>query len=137
RLLTMGHGQRTRARRRASVPPRPRVRAARRHRRGRAGGLPSRGARGTGRARGAGSGRGGGGTVNAFRSPLAPDANAGRVALATGGGTGIGRGTARELARTDAPVALCRGRPAPLEAGSAEPQAAGAGCLAIPADVRR
>ncbi|MGZ5297941.1 MAG: 2,4-dienoyl-CoA reductase, partial [Actinomycetota bacterium] len=37
-----------------------------------------------------------------FRSPLAPDANAGTVAVVTGGGTGIGRATAVELARTGA-----------------------------------
>ena len=36
--------------------------------------------------------------MNAFRSPLAPDANAGRVALVTGGGTGIGRATVQGLA---------------------------------------
>jgi citronellol/citronellal dehydrogenase len=71
-----------------------------------------------------------------FRSPLAPDANAGLVALVTGGGTGIGRATALELARSGARVAICGRRPEPLEAARAEVEAAGAECLAVAADVR-
>ena len=68
-----------------------------------------------------------------FRSPLAPDANAGKVALVTGGGTGIGRAVARELARTGAKVAICGRRPEPLEDVQAE---LGDDCLAVPTDVR-
>jgi citronellol/citronellal dehydrogenase len=68
-----------------------------------------------------------------FRSPLAPDANAGKVALVTGGGTGIGRATAVELARTGAKVVVCGRRPEPLEAVQAE---LGDDCLALPTDVR-
>ena len=71
--------------------------------------------------------------MNDFRSPLAPDANAGKVALVTGGGTGIGRAVARELVRTGAKVAICGRRPEPLEAVRAE---LGDDCLAVPADVR-
>jgi citronellol/citronellal dehydrogenase len=71
-----------------------------------------------------------------FRSPLAPDANAGSVAIVTGGGTGIGRATALELARTGAKVAICGRRPEPLEAVRRELDAAGAGCLAMATDVR-
>ncbi|HKP09428.1 MAG TPA: SDR family oxidoreductase [Gaiella sp.] len=71
--------------------------------------------------------------MNGFRSPLAPDANAGKVALVTGGGTGIGRATALELARTGARVAVCGRRPEPLEAVRAE---LGDDCLAIRTDVR-
>ena len=67
---------------------------------------------------------------------LAPDANAGRVVLVTGGGTGIGRATARELARTGARVAICGRRSGPLEQTRAELEAAGAECLAVEADIR-
>lgn len=72
----------------------------------------------------------------ASRSPLAPDANAGKVAIVTGGGTGIGRATALELARTGAKVAICGRRSEPLEAVRAELSAASGDCLAIPADIR-
>jgi citronellol/citronellal dehydrogenase len=71
--------------------------------------------------------------MSGFRSPLAPDANAGKVALVTGGGTGIGRATAVELARTGAKVVVCGRRPEPLEAAKAE---LGEDCLAVPTDVR-
>jgi citronellol/citronellal dehydrogenase len=68
-----------------------------------------------------------------FRSPLAPDANAGKVALVTGGGTGIGRATAVELARTGAKIVVCGRRAEPLGAVQAE---LGKDCLAVPTDVR-
>jgi citronellol/citronellal dehydrogenase len=74
--------------------------------------------------------------VNEYRSPLAPDANAGRVAFVTGGGTGIGRATALELARTGARVVICGRRPEPLESARAEIEAAGGECLAQACDVR-
>jgi citronellol/citronellal dehydrogenase len=68
-----------------------------------------------------------------MRSPLATDANEGKVALVTGGGTGIGRATARELVRTGAQVAICGRRDEPLAAVQEE---LGDDCLAIQADVR-
>jgi citronellol/citronellal dehydrogenase len=74
--------------------------------------------------------------VPGFRSPLAEDANAGRTAIVTGGGTGIGRATARELTRTGARVAICGRRPEPLEDARAELEAAGRDVLAMPCDVR-
>jgi citronellol/citronellal dehydrogenase len=74
--------------------------------------------------------------VSGFRPVLAPDAHVGSVALVTGGGTGIGRATALELARTGARVAVCGRRPEPLEAVRAELEAGGGDCLAVQADVR-
>ena len=74
--------------------------------------------------------------MNEYRSPLRPDANAGRVALVTGGGTGIGRATAVELAASGARVAVCGRREERLERVRAEIAAAGGECLAIAADLR-
>ena len=71
-----------------------------------------------------------------FRSPLAADATAGLVAVVTGGGTGIGRATALELARTGSTVAICGRRSEPLEATRAAIEDTGGTCLAIPTDVR-
>jgi citronellol/citronellal dehydrogenase len=74
--------------------------------------------------------------VDGFRSPLATDANAGSVAIVTGGGTGIGRATALELSRTGARVAICGRRSEPIEAVRAELEAAGREVLAQVCDVR-
>jgi citronellol/citronellal dehydrogenase len=71
-----------------------------------------------------------------FRSPLAADATEGQVAVVTGGGTGIGRATALELARTGSAVAICGRRPEPLEETRRLIEDGGGVCLAVPADVR-
>jgi citronellol/citronellal dehydrogenase len=68
-----------------------------------------------------------------FRSPLASDALEGRVALVTGGGTGIGRAAARALAGAGAQVVVAGRRPEPLEEVEAE---LGDRCLAVTCDVR-
>ena len=66
-------------------------------------------------------------------SPLTTDANAGKVALVTGGGTGIGRAVTRELARTGAQVVICGRRDEPL---ARVQQELGDACLAVQTDVR-
>src|SRR3954447_1839921 len=71
-----------------------------------------------------------------YRSPLRSDANAGRVALVTGGGTGLGRATALELARSGAGIVLAGRREEPLERTRGDIAAAGADCIAVSADVR-
>lgn len=71
-----------------------------------------------------------------FRSPLRRDANEGSVALITGGGTGIGRAIAIELAATGADVVICGRRAEPLQATRTAIEAAGGRCLAVPTDVR-
>jgi citronellol/citronellal dehydrogenase len=69
-------------------------------------------------------------------SPLRDDANAGRVALVSGGGTGIGRATALELAATGAGVVVCGRRSEPLEEVTGEVERLGGECLALAADLR-
>jgi citronellol/citronellal dehydrogenase len=69
-------------------------------------------------------------------SPLRADANAGRVALVTGAGTGIGRATALALAASGAEVVICGRREAPLRATAERIESDGGTCLAVPADVR-
>jgi len=59
----------------------------------------------------------------------------GRVAIITGGGTGIGRGTALVLAEHGADVVLAARRVEPLAATAAEVEALGRRALAVPTDV--
>ncbi len=60
---------------------------------------------------------------------------AGRVAIVTGGGTGIGAATALELARQGVAVALVGRRPEELERTADAIIAAGGAAMAIPADM--
>jgi NAD(P)-dependent dehydrogenase (short-subunit alcohol dehydrogenase family) len=59
----------------------------------------------------------------------------GRVAIITGGGTGIGRGTALVLAHAGADVVLAARRREPLESTAEEVEALGRRALAVPTDV--
>lgn len=70
------------------------------------------------------------------RAVFAPDLLAGRVALVTGGGTGIGFGIARCLARAGAAVAIASRRPEHLEPSLAALRTAGARAIAVEANVR-
>ncbi|MBP5543762.1 MAG: 3-oxoacyl-[acyl-carrier-protein] reductase [Kiritimatiellae bacterium] len=59
----------------------------------------------------------------------------GKVAIITGGGTGIGRATALELARGGCAVALCARRVEPLAETSAAIEALGGRCMTASVDV--
>jgi NAD(P)-dependent dehydrogenase (short-subunit alcohol dehydrogenase family) len=59
----------------------------------------------------------------------------GRVAVITGGGTGIGRGAALVLAEHGADVVLAGRRPEPLKSTSDEVRRIGSFALAVPTDV--
>ncbi len=67
---------------------------------------------------------------------FAPDLLQGNTALVTGGGTGMGRATAIELARCGASVAVLGRRFDPLESCAAEVRALGGHALAMTADIR-
>jgi citronellol/citronellal dehydrogenase len=68
--------------------------------------------------------------------PLAGDANAGRVAVVTGGGTGIGKATALAFAQSGASVAICGRRKELLSSARTEIEGIGAECVAEPCDIR-
>ncbi len=67
---------------------------------------------------------------------LTHDANAGSVALVSGGGTGIGRATALALAATGAPVVVCGRRPGPLAETVEAVVSAGGAAEMVAADLR-
>jgi citronellol/citronellal dehydrogenase len=67
---------------------------------------------------------------------FAPDLLSGHVAIVTGGGSGIGRGIALELARAGADLVLAGRRVEPLESVATEIRDLGRGCLPVPTDVR-
>ena len=65
-----------------------------------------------------------------------PDILAGRVALITGGGTGIGLGIATEMARCGADVCIASRKPEHLEPSVQQLQKLGCNAIALPANVR-
>jgi citronellol/citronellal dehydrogenase len=71
-----------------------------------------------------------------MRSFLVADANADQVCLVTGGGTGIGRAIALELARTGGRLAICGRRSEPLAETRDAIEQSGADCLDVACDVR-
>jgi len=74
--------------------------------------------------------------ASALPSPFRRDLLTGQVAIVTGGGTGIGRAIAHELALCGAQVAICGRRPEPLAAVAAEIQAASGVCIHKTCDIR-
>jgi citronellol/citronellal dehydrogenase len=72
--------------------------------------------------------------VEASGSPLASDALAGQVAIVTGGGTGIGRATARAFVEAGSRVVICGRRPEPL--AKVEAELGSKRCLSRSCDVR-
>src|SRR5690606_2289806 len=71
-----------------------------------------------------------------YRSVFRPHLFAGRVVLVTGGGSGIGRCTAHELAALGASVALAGRKADKLDQVAAELAAAGAIASCHPVDIR-
>lgn len=70
------------------------------------------------------------------RFVLRDDALEGTVALVTGGGTGIGRATALDLARSGSDVVVAGRRREPLEKTVADIELLGRRALAVPTDIR-
>jgi citronellol/citronellal dehydrogenase len=81
--------------------------------------------------------RPGGGTMGArFDSIFRPGLFDGKTMLVTGGGTGIGRCTAHELAALGANVVIAARRKQPLDATAAEIASAGGRCETAQLDIR-
>ena len=74
--------------------------------------------------------------MSSYRSIFRPGLFAGQVALVTGGGSGIGRCTAHELAALGARVAIVGRTLDKLDAVKAEIEAAGGACSTHAADIR-
>lgn len=74
--------------------------------------------------------------MSAYRSVFQPGLFAAKVVIVTGGGSGIGRCTAHELAALGAAVAIVGRKPEKLEVVRAEIEAAGGVCSAHACDIR-
>jgi len=74
--------------------------------------------------------------MHAYHSVFRADLFAGQVAVVTGGGSGIGRCTAHELASLGARVAIVGRTLEKLEAVKREIEAVGGSCSVHPADIR-
>ena len=67
---------------------------------------------------------------------FSPDLLRDQVCVVSGGGTGLGKAAALELARLGATVEICGRRPDPLDGTVAEAKAASATMTATPMDIR-
>ena len=74
--------------------------------------------------------------MSAYRSVFQPGLFAGKVVIVTGGGSGIGRCTAHELAALGAAVAIVGRKPEKLDVVRAEIEAAGGACSTHACDIR-
>ena len=74
--------------------------------------------------------------ISSYQSVFQPGLFAGKVAIVTGGGSGIGRCTAHELAALGAVVAIVGRKVEKLAAVRAEIEAAGGACSTHPCDIR-
>ena len=74
--------------------------------------------------------------MSAYRSVFQPGLFAGKVVVVTGGGSGIGRCTAHELAALGAAVAIVGRKLEKLEGVRVEIEAAGGVCSTHPCDIR-